>query len=172
VFNDLNNVRGDIQLVCYQSRIWFITTSVQVILCSMIWTMWACSYFVFNDLNLLSLAGGWDLWLWKIPRPCSLPIYSIRFRNPALCRVLDALLSVFCRALDKTLFVECHSRRNKTLGNDHVYRGWYTRHRRTLDKSPFAKCQTLGTTRRLAKYLLLLVLVLKYYTSRIRQHNC
>jgi hypothetical protein len=43
------------------------------------------------------------------------------YQNPALCRVLDALLSAFCRALGKAYFAKCHSRRNKTLGNDLVY---------------------------------------------------
>jgi hypothetical protein len=31
-----------------------------------------------------------------------------------------------------------------TLGNNHVYREQDSRHRKTLDKDGFAKCQTLG----------------------------
>jgi hypothetical protein len=73
------------------------------------------------------------------------------YRNPALCQVLGALPSVFCRALGKEVFVECHTRQSPALGNDHVYREQDSRHRKTLGKDIFAKCQTLGERQRSAK---------------------
>jgi hypothetical protein len=43
-------------------------------------------------------------------------------RNPALCRVLESLLSTFFQALGKEFFAERCTRQSPTLGNDHVYR--------------------------------------------------
>jgi hypothetical protein len=71
--------------------------------------------------------------------------------NSALCRVLRALPSVFCRALGKAFFVECHTRQSPTLGNDHVYREQDSRHKKTLGKDNFVECQTLGEEQRSAK---------------------
>jgi hypothetical protein len=68
------------------------------------------------------------------------------YRNPALYRVLAALLSTFYRALGKAVFVEGRTRQIPTLGNDHVYRELYTWHREC-----FVVCQTLGEPRRSAK---------------------
>jgi hypothetical protein len=41
-------------------------------------------------------------------------------------------------------FVECRTRQNPALGNEHVYREQDSRHRNTLGKNLFAECQTLG----------------------------
>jgi hypothetical protein len=78
-------------------------------------------------------------------------ISLIHYQNLALCLVLCALLSIFCRALDKAVFVGCHTRQSPTLGNDHVYREQDSRHMETLDKDNFVDCQTLGEERRSAK---------------------
>jgi hypothetical protein len=75
----------------------------------------------------------------------------IHYRNLALCRVLSALRSAFCRALDKEVFAECHTRQSPTLGNDRVYREQDSWHRKTLGKESFAECQSLGERRRSAK---------------------
>jgi hypothetical protein len=63
------------------------------------------------------------------------------YRNPALCRVLGALPSAFCRALGKEVFVECRTRQSPALGNDRVYREQGSRHRNTLGKETCAECQ-------------------------------
>jgi hypothetical protein len=47
-------------------------------------------------------------------------LLNFHHRNPA--QVLNALASAFCRALDKELFAECHTRKSNTLGNNYVYR--------------------------------------------------
>jgi hypothetical protein len=52
--------------------------------------------------------------------PCFSP--TVHYRNPTLWRALDALSSVFCRALDKEFFAEYRTQQSHTLGNDHVYR--------------------------------------------------
>jgi hypothetical protein len=56
----------------------------------------------------------------------------------------DSLSSARC-------FTEGHSRRNKTLGKDFLYRGQDTRYRQILGKGGFTECQALGETRRSAK---------------------
>jgi hypothetical protein len=66
------------------------------------------------------------------------------YRNPGLYRVLDALPSAFCQALDKEVFAEYHTRHSPTLGNDGVCREQDSRHRITLGKEIFAESQTLG----------------------------
>jgi hypothetical protein len=71
---------------------------------------------------------------------------DFHYRNPGLCRVLGALLSTFCRALDGA-FVECRTRQSPALGNDSVCREQDSRHRNTLGKDFFAECQTLGEGR-------------------------
>jgi hypothetical protein len=73
------------------------------------------------------------------------------YRNPALCRVLDALPSIFCRALGKEVFAVCRTRQSPALGNNHVYREQDSRHRKTLGKEVFAECQTLDERRRSIK---------------------
>jgi hypothetical protein len=54
------------------------------------------------------------------------------------------LLSAFCPALSKNVFVERRTRQNPTLSNDHVYREQDSRHRKTLGKDRFAECRTLS----------------------------
>jgi hypothetical protein len=65
--------------------------------------------------------------------------------------VLDALPSVFCRALGKEVFAKCRTRQSPALGNDHVYWERDSRHKKTLDKDILAECQTLGERQHSAK---------------------
>jgi hypothetical protein len=57
----------------------------------------------------------------------------------------------FYRALCKKIFVECRTQQSTALGNDRVYREHDSRHRNTLRKDIFDKCQTLGEWRRSVK---------------------
>jgi hypothetical protein len=52
--------------------------------------------------------------------------------EPGSSPVLGALLSAFCRALDKDFFVKCCSRQSPALGNNYVYREQDSRHTQTL----------------------------------------
>jgi hypothetical protein len=66
------------------------------------------------------------------------------YRNPALCRVPEALLSAFYRALGKADFAECRPRQSPALGKEIVYRVPGTRHRQALGKDCCAEGQALG----------------------------
>jgi hypothetical protein len=65
------------------------------------------------------------------------------YRNPGLCRVPAALLSVFYRALGKEDFAERRTRQSHALGKELVYRVQDTRHNEALGKDCFAEWQTL-----------------------------
>jgi hypothetical protein len=69
---------------------------------------------------------------------------SAHYRNPALCRVPEALPSAFYRALGKADFAECCPRQSPALGKEIVYRVPGTRHRQALDKDCCAEGQALG----------------------------
>jgi hypothetical protein len=64
-----------------------------------------------------------------------------------LCQVSDTLQKLIYRALSKTSFTECHSRRINTLGINLLCREPNTRHTQTLDKRTFAECPALGERR-------------------------
>jgi hypothetical protein len=49
-------------------------------------------------------------------------LFKYTLPKSALCRVLGALPSAFCRVLDKDVFAECRTRQSPALGNDRVYR--------------------------------------------------
>jgi hypothetical protein len=66
------------------------------------------------------------------------------YRNPALCRVPEALPSAFYRALGKADFAECCPRQSPALGKEIVYRVSGTRHRQALGKDCCAEGQALG----------------------------
>ena len=70
--------------------------------------------------------------------------YPSHYRNPGLCRVLQALPSAFCRALGKEAFAESRTWQSLALGNELVYRVRDTRHKNTLGKESFVECLTLG----------------------------
>jgi hypothetical protein len=59
----------------------------------------------------------------------------MQYRNPALCRVLDA----------------CRTRQSSALANDRVYQELDSRYKNTLGKETCAECQTLGKQRPSAK---------------------
>lgn len=61
--------------------------------------------------------------------------------------MLDALLSVIYRALDKIIFAECHSRRIMTFETYLLYQAQNTRHIPTLGKGVFAECQAFNEMR-------------------------
>jgi hypothetical protein len=68
----------------------------------------------------------------------------VHYRNPALCRVPEALPSAFYRALGKADFAECCPRQSPALGKEIVYRVPGTRHRQALGKDCCAEGQALG----------------------------
>jgi hypothetical protein len=69
------------------------------------------------------------------------------FKNKEVTTTTGIRLFVQCFLSGKEVFAEIRTQQSSTLGNDHVYREQYSRHRETLSKKRFAECRTLGKRR-------------------------